>query len=197
MRYILVLIGLLIVCQGKAQHQAEGTPISISYYGPYLIQPGLKIGTDLTLKNWQSTREKGDNSFILDKKLLISPQVGFFVRSGNNTNYFVNTEIGFKRHKISRKSYLAFWAGLGYQFQIEVLSFTVDLSTGETVAWEKENRHYFLSALSGEYGGHISPKIGWFSKYTIGIRTGGDIGTATLLAFELGAKIFLSKKENQ
>jgi len=70
MKKVVVLMLLVLAgSQGKAQSDFfKKNPISVGYYGHYIFHPGLKIGTQLTWKEWE-------NGKSIKKELLLKQKV--------------------------------------------------------------------------------------------------------------------------
>lgn len=190
--YLLSICFLLFYrfdCQ--SQTTSQKIPLSIAYYGHYLIQPGFKIGTQITLKTWEKEIHRKKGSVTKQRSLFISPQLGLFTRIRQNTNYLFNTELGYKTQKKGRKTYVAFSTGLGYLLQNKVTSFSVNLGNGDLGNKQRELVHIFLPTLNFEFGGAISARLGWYTKYTVGYQLSFQQESKLSMFLEAGAKIFL------
>lgn len=171
--------------------QEKEIPISLAYFGNFAIQPGVKVGTELDFKYW----EKESSPKI--QKLFISPQFAVFTRVRKNTNYFFNVNIGYKRQNKERKLYQSFSLGLGYLLQNELLSFSVNLGSGDITDKNKELRHYFLPTINYELGGYIGQKrnFGWYSQYSLGSKIAPSRESSVVVFLEVGGKLFLRKSQ--
>lgn len=182
-----IILGVLIgIGMSQTAHAQLGErPISIGYYGHYLIQPGVKIGTHFDIDLWgQGAESMGKRHWF------VSPQVGFYARPGNETSLLVHAEVGYWRPKVGRPSYRAVGLGLGYLAQSEVLGMRVRLSDGATHSTERELRHFFMPTLNYEWGRRVRAKWGWYVKYAIG-RTLSSVRDGKMVMFvELGVKLW-------
>ena len=94
-----------------AQTPKKGIPLSVGYYGHFLIQPGVKIGTHFNFKEWETENVGKKGAFIKSKNLFVSPQIGYFARPKNNINLLINADVGYKKIKRERNSYSAWSIG--------------------------------------------------------------------------------------
>lgn len=194
MKYILTILFLL----GIHLHlfaQKENS-ISVAYFGNFAIQPGLKIGSQFNFKTWEKDKFHKKDTITKLQKLFVSPQFTIFTRPERNTNYLINVDLGYQFQNKERKLYQAVSLGLGYLLQSELLSFSVNLGSGETSNKNRESRHFFLPTLNYELGGYIGQerKFAWYTKYGLGSKLFGEIESSMLVFLELGAKIFFRKK---
>lgn len=167
------------------QTRTDALPISVGYYGHYLIQPGVKVGTQFDIDLWG----RGTDSFV-KRHWFVSPQIGFYTRSGNEATFLVNAEVGYRRPKAGRPSYRALGLGFGYLAQSEVLGLRVDLGNGKTRSTQRDLRHFFMPTLNYEWGRRASPKWGWYIKYAIG-RTLSPVRDGKMVMFiELGMTLW-------
>lgn len=74
--------------------------LSMSYYGESIAQPGLKIGLDYDLKNWQTDKtKKSSESTTKQKSLVLSPTLGFYMHKAYQTGLFILPELKYNREK--------------------------------------------------------------------------------------------------
>ena len=187
---ILIFIILLTSLNLFAQQKDKVIPISIGLYGVYHIQPGIKIGTAFNVKNWKT--EKGDET--KSRSLLISPQIGAFIRPKNHTSFLLNTDVGYKITTSKHRIYTAPSLGLGYLAVNQILSKTVDLSSGDITAKNREIRHYFLPTINLEWGKVTTKKVGWYTKLSYGRKISSKFEDAAFFSLELGLKFIIQKK---
>lgn len=162
---LISLVFLLVTSHLKAQQA------SIGYLGHWGYQPGAKISYYHQLEN----------------DFQISPQVGFFSRSGFNNNWLINLEVGRRFHKEEKRRYTVIGIAAGYWRQAEEIGFTINLGTGNTTAEDIEIRNYFIPALTHEQGWKYDKWTPYF-KNSLGMRYGN--GGSTLAYFlEIGVKM--------
>lgn len=159
-------------------YSSNGQELSVGYFSHYGLQPGTKVG--LTVETPY-------------KKLLFSPQFAYFSRTGNNTNWLINLELG-KKHEIEgKRRYMLFSGGIGYWRQLEELGFSVDLGSGSTTSREYELNHYVVPTVNLEMGWAYE-KLGYFVKSSIGSKF-GNRESSMVIFIELGLKMKLKANE--
>jgi len=187
--YVLALLFLLLQVSLLAQESGTAIPINIGYYGAFGIQPGLKVGTELVLKEW-NRGEEGNNKYA---ELYVSPQLGAFVYPLNNTNGVLNADIGYRWGNRDRRFYTAPSIGLGYLMSSQILSRQIDLGTGAVVEKNRELRHYFLPTINMELGKAGQDRWGWFVKGSFGRKLAPRRESEAFLALELGVRLLIQK----
>lgn len=169
-----------------AQFDAPGIPFSIGYYGHYGIQPGIKVGTEISL-------EARPN---LIKQWFISPQLGFFTNPGDRNNYIINTEGGFKKLDTKKNRYHAYSVGLGYMLQSKLNSSAINLGTGNTDSKERITTGRILPTVNYEYGWNIDRPLQWYLKYSIGSSIALSDENRMSMFIEFGVKLKLKRKRD-
>ena len=187
-RFTAIICFLLLSASALAQNQ-NGFPLSVGYLGHFGFQPGLKVSTEFSLM--------GRDLPNAPKQWFASPQVGIFTNPGDDTNYLINFEAGFKKNNTSKHRYRAFTAGLGYMAQSKLVAFAVNLGNGDTDSRERDTRHFALPTLSFEHGWATHKPLGWYIKYTVGSALGGERETSLTLFIEAGVKFKLGKQKAQ
>ncbi len=186
-----ILIFILLFASISLFSQTEKTtlPISIGYYGPYLIQPGLKIGTSFNLKEWGVENSKKNEASTRSQSFFISPQIGLFTKPEDHTSFIINADIGYQAKKI----YSAFSIGLGYLAEFEIISISLNLGTGEIDRKNRERRDYFVPTINYELSSAINSNIRWFSKFSYGRKISSKVENSAIFIIEIGIKLNLNK----
>ena len=180
-----ILFSLIIMMLGNsiiAQISFKNLPISISYFSAFGFHPGAKIGTQFDLKNWETEAKQ--------KSFFVSPQIGFYSRPNIHISYLVNADFGYKRVKSEKQKYSAWSIGLGFLNQAQVVSQQVNLSDGSKEK-VRENWAWFLPTLNYEFGKAINEKIGWYGKFSYGIKMASERENTSVLFVELGIHLNL------
>lgn len=168
-------IVLFICLAGFSQRPAY---FDVGLTGHFLSQPGLSIAYQLELKEWEKSE-------IKKRSLFIRPGVSIFSRINYNTNIVAGSEIGIKMAKTDKNFYSSFGLGGNYLLQSEVLFTTVNLQ-GEVVSKKREPRHYFLPMLSYRFGWEFSNGIGWYSRFSGGMKLSPSYSNILMLFGEVG-----------
>ena len=184
------LISLLLFIQVvSAAAQTKVPPIRVSYFGSFLIRPGIKLGTEIQLKSWDGEGAKTSAT----RTLLLSPQLGLYNYPNTYTGFLVNTAALYKRQKAGKKKYLAFGGGLGVLRESVIESVSINLGSGDTDKKNRSGQFYFMPSLQYEWGGEISQQLGWFSTYTLGIKLAPNIESAMTGFVEVGVRYHITK----
>ena len=189
--YALLFTSSLVFSQNKS----EGLPISVGYFGNFLIQPGAKIGAQFSLNKWETEHEGKKGNYTKEKRIFVSPQVAFFSRPGNNMNLLVNADIGYQRKKMNQGSYSAVSLGLGYLLESQVVSIVYNLSDGSIKEKIREPRNYFLPTINYEFGHAIDFKTNWYMKFSLGSKLSPNRERSGVFFIELGMRHFIGKEE--
>lgn len=194
MKYLLILLLTIssIPILGQEKIKDKTIPITVAYFGNYLIQPGLKVGTSIPLKKWEVPK----NDFSRVKNLSVSPQLGVFSRIDQDINYLINAEVGLDTKKSNRKVYSSYTIGLGYLIQAQRTSFSINLGSGEADNYQTEIFHFFLPTINYEVGGVISSKLGWYTQFSLGSKLSTVKESSMMLFMEAGMKFYLNQKKN-
>ncbi len=186
---LIIFIVLLISCNTAiAQTESKGIPVFVGYFGPYIIQPGIKIGTHFDVKEWQTEKTKKKGDFIRKQGLFVSPQIGAFTRINNHTSFLLNADFGYKRQKEGRAFYSAYSIGLGYLIESQIIFSSIDLGSGNVNSKDREIRNYFLPTINYEFGQEPNPKIGWYTKFSYGRKISAQVEDSAAFMIELGLK---------
>lgn len=186
----LSVITLILGLSFSASAQKGQWSFSIGYLGEYLVNPGVKVGAQFNYHAWEKEKESKKGAYTLYQNLYISPQLGYYTRVGNHSNYYANLDIGYQ-HQM-RKIYTTYAIGLGYMLKDETLSKTVDLGSGQKSRVNEIN-HFFVPTFMYGLGGQLSGKLGWFVKGTVGAKIPKRAELDLLVLVELGVMMSLGE----
>lgn len=190
---LLLTIAISTLVMTGVSAQENGVPITIAYSGHYGIQPGVRLGTELTRKQWDVSKERKGESLTIRKSFYLRPQIGFYARPNVHNNFLVNVEFGYKKQKSHKKNYSSFSLGLGFLRRYQILSPTVDLGSGEVTNKDREAHNYLIPTVNYELGRTINTKIGWFNKFTLGTMISTEKESSLAFFHELGLKYYLNR----
>ncbi|MEM7157177.1 MAG: hypothetical protein AAF799_30270 [Myxococcota bacterium] len=168
-----------------ASHMARGVPLTVGYFGPYAIQPGVRVGTWFPIKAWTKTRDARRGPVTRTGSLFAGPQLAFFARPGNHLSVMASGELGYRFQRHDRKVHSAFAIGGGYLASFQIVTIAVDLSSGDKNN-TREMRHYFVPTLSYALGHDVLPNFGWFLKFSYGQKLSVPIESSAMVMVELG-----------
>lgn len=173
---------LLFTLQNQliAQEAQNELPISVGYFGQFGFQPGVKVGTQFTLKSWSVSQQPN-----LQKSYFLSPQAGFFTWPEKNTNYLLNLEVGHQRLKSLNGRYFSYSIGLGYLLQSQIVGQRINLSDGSQQKI-REDWGWLLTTANVTYGRSITKALGWYAKVSYGMKIAPERTNASVAFIELG-----------
>lgn len=188
-RFLLVTLALSLTSYSFGQESfLEKKPITVSYFGQMLFHPGIKVGTQYDFREWTTQKEKKKGERIKEKSLFVSPQIGFYSHPRNHSGLIISADVGYQRIKLKRGFYSAYSIGLGYFAQFNAgTTYTVE-ADGTVNQKRFASRSYFLPTINTEFGQKVTPKIGWFSKISIGLPVAYNTGVSALPFIEFGMK---------
>jgi len=166
----------------------------LTVYAPYGIQPGGKISTLITIKHWQSSKVKKEQTFDFTKNLFVSPEIGFFARPKNHISLLINSDIGFRRRKEENRFYTDYALGIGYLSAFQTITTSFSLGTGDVSNKNREYRAYFLPTINFGFGQQPKNIIGWCSKLTYGRKISAKIEDSAFFSLEFGLIVKLGGK---
>ena len=151
MRILLVIACLVI----KGALGAQST-ISLGYFGETITHPGLKVGLCFPLHQWERHKMlRNGQEKLLDKRIDLSPQLGFYYHQNYQTGLFVLPELSYKRQN-ARGNYTALGLGAGYMHTRVPKVYNFD-ANGE-IERIGAGYHYFVSNYFVTFGKDLSIK---------------------------------------
>jgi len=185
----IIIYTIVLLVSANLMGQSSKMPITLSYFAPYGINPGLKIGTSHTAKEWRTNAE------TRLQKLEVSPQVGFWSASAYSNNvhrtFLLDAQLEYRLYTKNEKRYILASVGLGYHLSLESPDLNVNLGTGE-INRNRNIAHHFVPTFNAGFGHDLTDKIGYYFKAFVGERfnsTGNDL----LFGAELGLSFYLIK----
>lgn len=162
----------------------------VAYWGNLGFQPGIKIGVQHTILNWE--KEKPEKNIAKGRSLFVSPNLGVYNRRLNNTNFLAEGEVGLQTQRVGRKFFSAYSVGLGYLGRSQIVTLNYSLGDGSLQSKEREWQGNFLPTLNYSLGTEISTWGAWYFKASYGTMIGAGRASSALVFTELGLKINLS-----
>jgi len=183
---IILLMCFVLSNQIFAQNESRIENVSIGYLGNVGYRPGIKVGTQFSLKKWETPI----NDYTKLKSFYVNPQVGFYTYPKVHTGYVVNADFGYKRIKDNTQQYSAFSIGLGGLLQSQITKRAISLTDGSSENI-RENWSWFLSTVNYEFGKAINEQMGWYSKASYGFKVSTTRENASVLFLEAGVQFKL------
>lgn len=77
-------------------------PVSVSYFGNFIFDPGFKLGIERQLLTIQKTRNKSNGKIKINRHQFFNTlNLGYYYTKEQNDTWFLNTELGYRK---TRKS---------------------------------------------------------------------------------------------
>ncbi|MFK8045901.1 MAG: hypothetical protein AB8B72_10435 [Crocinitomicaceae bacterium] len=165
----------------------SNNPLQVSYFGHFGLHPGIKLGTEFSVKNWEKER-KNDKGIKL-KQYLISPQIGFYTHPGNHSGLIVQAEFSKRTEKVDKRFYYSYGAGFGYVMQINPSDTYIFNDNGEITEKNMTSRSYFMPSLHIETGLKLNSKMSVYNKITLASKVKYNTGFTLEPFYELGIRI--------
>ena len=143
---ILLVIAFLTAAEVIGAQSA----ISLAYFGETITHPGLKVGISFPLYEWEKHKTlRNGREKLLDKRIDLSPQLGFYYHQDYQTGLFVLPELSYIRQN-AKGNYTALGVGAGYLHTRVPRVYDFDPS-GE-IEQIRSGHHYFISNYFATFG---------------------------------------------
>lgn len=191
-RALLLFSVVMLSLSLKAQLEDPVVPLRVSFFAPYVVSPGVNLGTSFDLINRE---EDPQEQYRTTSYFSIRPEIGYFVYPGVHRNLIMETNLCYTIKKTTGRSYFTPALGLAYLLTTEDVEGSVNLGSGN-IEHETATHHAFLPTLNLEAG--LMPKryVGYFVNTFYGYRMGGQRPNATLLGLEIGLIIRFNPKDS-
>ena len=186
-----IIIIILLTIGMSTQLSAQNfLPISIGYYTPYGVNPGLKIGTYFEWKEWGNTEDNNR------KTLSINPKIGYWnaISYSNNVHrtMLIDGSLEYKSYTRNQRFYGLAAVTLGYHLSFERVANSVNIGMGQQTP-TIETLHYFVPTLNLGFGQRINDKLEYYFKIDGGQRLNTSTDNDLFVAAELGLVIHFKK----
>ncbi|MBX2873324.1 MAG: hypothetical protein KTR30_14530 [Saprospiraceae bacterium] len=163
--FLLVLLFSLAMLPTIAQPSPPTKSLEVGYFGHYLIQPGLRIGTSIDLRTWTSAGQLSKA-----RSLFIQPQLGYFLQPNSHQTYLGSLGLGYAIQKPKKRgwSYHAVSLGIGYQYRSTQEAFAVSLGDGSRSGKKWSNTSGWVPTMSYTQGIPIHPQLGGYYRLMFG-----------------------------
>ncbi len=185
-KVVILLVCFILSSQVFTQNESRKKNVSIGYFGNVGYQPGCKLGTQFSLKKWETKME--DYSKL--KSFYVSPQIGFYVYPDVHTGYLINADFGYRREKDKTRKYSALSIGFGFFIQSQIAERKINLANGSSENI-REKWTWFLSTLNYEFGKVINEKAEWYCKFSYGFKLSTVRENSSVLFLETGMRFSL------
>jgi hypothetical protein len=169
-----------------ASASAQDNMTSLSYFGPYGIEPGAKLAHSTRLGNLSI----GSKSF----DWMFQPSVGWYAKPKFHQVISGVLETGLSTYQNEKKGFSVFSIGTGYLYRSEVTSLSVNFA-GDIIGKEREGRQYLQMLISYSYNRQIANNWFWFVKASGVYLFGMDRANSGIVFLEAGVSVSLKNKE--
>ena len=164
--------------------QQKSLPIHVSYYAPYFIQFGGKIGTTHSLKSWKAEEK------LRTQEIKLSPELAYFSNPKVQRNGMLNAIVTYTSRKDMGNLYPTYGLGLGYMLSSQRQGGAVNLGTGE-IEYTNKIINHLVPTLNLGLAKDPKKKLGYYfrtfygRKLTFGAENSAFFGAELGLNFRL------------
>ena len=185
--YLILLMCTLGVLSARAQGAFAEPELTLGYFSNSFIHPGLKVGAQFKLKDWEQSERRSFQTFW-------SPQASFYSNLGNDRNLLFTAEGGIMTQKIGKKASHALSLGLGYLNESELLDVRVNLGSGDIENGDRDIRNYMLAMLNYSFDRQINERLSWYLKGSYAYRMANNGLSSALVFLDFGLKVRINGK---
>ena len=194
-----ILLFLLSVSTILSAQINNPTSISASYFGESITHPGLKIGINYELKNWDKTKiRKNTSKKTIYNRIDLSPSIGFYYHKDYQTGLFVILELSYTR-KNAKGNFMTYGLGAGYMRTI--IPNVYEINSNNEIEKTSEGYNYFLTNYFIAFGKDLSinhkTPMDIYIKPQIMYALPNYPNGITYFALEVGVCYKLSKSKNK
>jgi hypothetical protein len=200
MKYSFLLIFLLTLFQVQGQTVGYSTPsvllndyspVSMSYYGNLVFQPGFKIAIDRNLLLIEKSKVKKRKTKYTQKLIYAQPNLTFYVHPKTMSTFQLNTELGFRRYN-KHLLYTELALSIGYSRRFNLgETYLADEAGNITGIKKGTSLSYFATGISFGYGGIVfiqKKPITLYSRINANILTAYNAGVLLEGILEFGMR---------
>jgi hypothetical protein len=200
MKYSFLLIFLLTLFQVQGQTEGYSTPsvllndyspVSMSYYGNLVFQPGFKIAVDRNLLLIEKSKVKNRKTKYTQKLIYAQPNLTFYVHPKTMSTIQLNTELGLRRYN-KHLLYTEVALSIGYSRRFNSgETYLADEAGNITGIKKGTSRGYLATGISFGYGGIVfiqNKPITLYSRINANILTAYNAGVLLEGILEFGIR---------
>ncbi len=142
---------------------AQAQELSLGYLGQVVVQPGVELNADFVLQDTLLGQPK--------LQLRFGGGAGYFAQVDVHRSFLADGYVGIARHGKKLAHRLSLRAG--YLRESELLEGSVNLGSGSIVNERREQHSFFLTQCGYRMSGRLSPILGWYGRFSYGLRFSG------------------------
>ena len=159
-----LLLPCLCCSQFCSQAQISTEYVSLGYLGKFLIQPGIQVGAQVSVKELPAQASFPQ----IEHSLFFYPQMGWYSRPGLVDGTLPQIDVGYLRKRADKQRYASASVGLGYLFQDSYESVVIDLSNGEDRVGGRVRDYAWVVLANLEYGFRMSDELRLYTRVGAG-----------------------------
>ena len=163
--------------------QIDSYPLYVSYFAPYGVQFGVKVGTSFHLKTWGFNKS---DEVSKERHLSISPQIGYFINPNVQNNILLESALDYKWYKSGRKLHFITGIATGYLMGIKKRDGTVNLGSGNISNIDAETVHYFIPTINAGLEKDPGKSLGYYARAFYGRKIASEVEDDAFFGAELG-----------
>lgn len=171
----------------------SGLPMTIGVFAPYLVQPGVRVGAPLVIRDWPSAGCEVQCRCGRTLSLFAGPQIAFFTRPGHHLDLMVEGEFGGRWLSHRRGLFASLSLSVGYLLSSQVIAESIDLATGERDK-TREERHHLVPAINTTFGQERWSGLGWFVRFSAGEKRSHKVASSLWYSAEVGVRVRIGGK---
>lgn len=185
-RILLCLFFSLTALPLIAQSSSPGKHLDVAYFGHFLIQPGLSIGSSINFQSWQS-RERSNT-----QSLFVRPQVGYYLQSNHHQTYLAALAFGYGNQKRKKRGWAhqALSLGVSYHWRSTQESFSVSLADGSRSNSVNVSTAGWLPTINYTQGIPIHSQLSGYYRLMVGQLFENSGRNSASLFTEIGLRFY-------
>jgi hypothetical protein len=169
----------------------SSVPVSLSFFAPYALQPGVRLGVDLSFNECGSI---SDRRRAMRRRLFAGPRLSYLTRPQNHRTVMVGGEFGWESTNLRRGLSSQLSLGVNYMASAQITSVSIDLGTGAATN-TRELQHYAVPTVAYRFLDQIGGGPEWFLGAAFGRKLSAAQANSTYFAVEAGIRFRLGGSE--
>lgn len=201
MKKCMLLFLLIHAINGQVQSQINGssflnrTEFKVGYYGNFIWNNGLKLGTEYVWKEKKKVKEKKEGQKTITHQLLLHGSLGFSTNFTNQTENSFHTYYGLIWRRTSHKRWQLSVEINPLGYYRSILPETFEIEGNEVSKVNIPGRSYYAPTFVSGIGRlNKKKKLAWYLNLNFGFRTPYNVGVLPMFALQYGYRFNLKKQ---
>ena len=181
---LLACISFPLLLFGQIENQKNW---QIGYYGDVVIHPGLKIGYEMPLKNWTTSKDKKKGVVNKYKSWNVGLEAMYYKHPQHHLGFIFSPNLSYRRTKENGK-FTQIKLNMGYHKSwVDGITYTVN-NMNEVAKENKAGQSTFYNSLSFGFGKDLRKKKNVPIRYywELGLNSRTPYNKSVLLGMHLG-----------